>query len=184
VPWDKTESSRPQLGRYRNQTEFVVWGTNGPRPLTGPVAPGVFRQGIPRLKRHIAGKLVELMEGLLGVMRGSILDPFMGSATVGASCLRRGLPMSGSRSMRRLPMHDTRSTGRATADAAVHGGRCDPSACLANVAPSEHRDGTSATDLPPKPFEARICRLQGRALQRWKRENRHRLQTIQVDLRP
>ena len=28
--WDKTEASRPVKGRYRNQCEFVIWGTNGP----------------------------------------------------------------------------------------------------------------------------------------------------------
>lgn len=95
VPWDKTESSRPQLGRYRNQTEFVVWGSNGPRPMTGPVAPGVFRHCVPRQKHHIAGKPVELMEGLMRVMRGPILDPFAGSATIGVACLRLGLPYVG-----------------------------------------------------------------------------------------
>lgn len=95
VPWDKTEGSRPQLGRYRNQSEFVVWGTNGPRPLAGPVAPGVFRHCVPRQKHHIAGKPVELMEGLLRPMTGPILDPFAGSATIGVACLRLGLPYVG-----------------------------------------------------------------------------------------
>lgn len=95
VPWDKTESSRPQLGRYRNQTEFVVWGTNGPRPLAGPVAPGVFRHCVPRQKHHIAGKPVALMEGLLKPMHGPLLDPFMGSATIGVACLRLGIPYVG-----------------------------------------------------------------------------------------
>lgn len=95
VPWDKTEGSRPQLGRYRNQTEFVIWGSNGARPMAGPVAPGVFRHAVPRQKHHIAGKPVELMEGLLRVMRGPILDPFAGSATIGVACLRLGLPYTG-----------------------------------------------------------------------------------------
>jgi site-specific DNA-methyltransferase (adenine-specific) len=90
VPWDKTESSRPQQGRYRNQTEFVVWGTNGPRPLTGAIAPGVFRHPVPRIKHHIAGKPVELMAGLLKPMEGPVLDPFAGSATVGVACLAAG----------------------------------------------------------------------------------------------
>ena len=95
VPWDKTESSRPQLGRYRNQAEYVVWGSNGARPLAGAVAPGVMRHCVPRKKHHIAGKPVGLMTDLLRPMEGPILDPFMGSATIGVACLQLGLPYVG-----------------------------------------------------------------------------------------
>lgn len=95
VPWDKTERGRPQMGRYRAQAEYVVWGTNGARPLKGPVAPGVFRGPVPHVKHHIAGKPVDLMEGLLSVMDGTILDPFMGSGTVGLACAARGLTYIG-----------------------------------------------------------------------------------------
>ncbi|MBS7540215.1 DNA-methyltransferase, partial [Ancylobacter lacus] len=93
--WDKTEGGRPQLGRYRAQAEFVAWGTQGPRALVGPCAPGVFRASTSGRKWHIAGKPVELMEGLLQVMDGPVLDPFMGSGTVGVACARRGLPYTG-----------------------------------------------------------------------------------------
>ena len=95
VPWDKTEGSRPQRGRYRNQAEFVVWGTKGSRELAGGTAPGVFRVPVPRVKHHIAGKPVALMEGLLAIMDGPILDPFMGSATIGVACAARGLAYVG-----------------------------------------------------------------------------------------
>lgn len=95
VPWDKTERGRPQRGRYRAQAEYVVWGTNGPRPLDGKVAPGVFRMPVPHVKHHIAGKPVELMEGLMSVMDGPILDPFMGSGTVGIAAARTGRPYIG-----------------------------------------------------------------------------------------
>ncbi len=91
VPWDKTEASRPQRGRYRNQSEFVVWGSNGARPLGGPIAPGVFRMPVPRHKHHIAGKPVDLMKGLMSIMEGPVLDPFAGSATVGVACLEAGI---------------------------------------------------------------------------------------------
>lgn len=50
---------------------------------------------VPRIKHHIAGKPVELMRGLLSVMQGPILDPFMGSATVGIACLDLGLEYVG-----------------------------------------------------------------------------------------
>ncbi|MDC7787380.1 DNA methyltransferase [Rhodoplanes sp. TEM] len=95
VPWDKTEGSRPHRGRYRVQAEYAVWGSNGSRALAGPVAPGVFRAPVPRVKHHIAGKPVEVMAGLLAVMEGPILDPFMGSGTVGVACVARGLPYVG-----------------------------------------------------------------------------------------
>jgi site-specific DNA-methyltransferase (adenine-specific) len=95
VPWDKTESARPQRGRYRNQTEFVAWASNGPRPLAGPIAPGVFRAPVPHTKLHIAGKPVALMLGLLTVMEGPVLDPFAGSATIGVACLQAGLEYVG-----------------------------------------------------------------------------------------
>jgi len=95
VPWDKTERGRPLRGRYRAQAEYAVWGTNGPRPLAGPIAPGVFRMPVPQRKHHIAGKPVELMDGLLQIMDGPVLDPFMGSGPVGIACIRRGLPYVG-----------------------------------------------------------------------------------------
>ena len=87
VPWDKTERGRPQMGGYRAQAEYVVWGTTGARPLKGPTAPGVLRGAVPKRKHHIAGKPVELMASLMTIMDGPILDPFMGSGTVGIACL-------------------------------------------------------------------------------------------------
>lgn len=96
APWDKTERGRPQLGRYRAQAEYVVWGTDGARPLKGPTAPGVYRMPVPHTKHHIAGKPVELMQGLLGPMEpGPILDPYMGSGTIGLACLAEGRPYVG-----------------------------------------------------------------------------------------
>ncbi len=95
VPWDKTEASRPQRGRYRNQAEFVVWGSNGARSLDGAVVPGAFRMPVPREKLHIAGKPVDLMRALLAPMEGPILDPFMGSGTIGAACMEAGIEYLG-----------------------------------------------------------------------------------------
>jgi len=50
---------------------------------------------VPHIKHHIAGKPVELMKGLMKVMEGPILDPFMGSGTIGVACLSRGLEYVG-----------------------------------------------------------------------------------------
>jgi site-specific DNA-methyltransferase (adenine-specific) len=96
VPWDKGSRVRPHLGRYRNQAEYAVWGTNGHRPIAGPVAPGVIREGTPTGQRlHLAQKPVRLMTELLAPMDGPILDPFAGSGTVGVACLEAGIPYLG-----------------------------------------------------------------------------------------
>jgi len=45
VEWDKTEGLRPQLGRFRNQAEYVVWSSKGTMPVKrrAPDLPGVVR---------------------------------------------------------------------------------------------------------------------------------------------
>ena len=46
--WDKV-ASRPQKGRFRQQSEYIVWGSNGKMPLERNVGclPGVFRYPNP-----------------------------------------------------------------------------------------------------------------------------------------
>jgi site-specific DNA-methyltransferase (adenine-specific) len=89
--WDKTEAARPQKGRYRNQCEYLVWGSNGPLPDEGVCAPGVFRLSVAsEQKHHIAGKPTALFDGLLAICGETILDPFMGSGTTGVSAVRNG----------------------------------------------------------------------------------------------
>jgi site-specific DNA-methyltransferase (adenine-specific) len=89
--WDKTEAARPQKGRYRNQCEYVVWGTNGPAIDEGECAPGVFRYSVAsEQKHHIAGKPVSLYSDLLRICGRTILDPFMGSGTSLVACQNQG----------------------------------------------------------------------------------------------
>ena len=47
--WDKG-NSRPQKGRFRQQAEYIVWGSNGDMPISRPVPclPGVFKYGAGR----------------------------------------------------------------------------------------------------------------------------------------
>lgn len=47
--WDKG-NSRPQKGRFRQQAEYIVWGSNGDMPISRPVPclPGVFKYGNPK----------------------------------------------------------------------------------------------------------------------------------------
>ncbi len=50
---------------------------------------------MPRVKLHMAAKPVALMEQLLTPMAGPILDPFMGSGTIGEACATPGHPNAG-----------------------------------------------------------------------------------------
>ena len=51
--WDKV-ASRPQKGRFRQQSEYIVWGSNGKMPLERNVGclPGVFRYPNPQNRMH------------------------------------------------------------------------------------------------------------------------------------
>ena len=47
IPWDKTESCRPQLGLYRNQAEYVLTATHGGYDKSVRLCPpGVVREPI------------------------------------------------------------------------------------------------------------------------------------------
>ncbi len=84
--WDK-ENSRPQKGRFRQQAEFLAWGSNGSLPPNRPVPclPGVFAvrnvTGAERI--HQTQKPLELMRDVVRICTpgGSILDPFAGSGS-------------------------------------------------------------------------------------------------------
>lgn len=95
VPWDKTEATRPQMGRPRAQCEYVVWGSAGAMATREEVGvlPGLIRAGVKSdEKLHIAGKPVEVMRELARycVPGGIILDPFCGSASTGVGALLEG----------------------------------------------------------------------------------------------
>ena len=115
VPWDKTEAVRPQMGRYRNQAEFLVWGTNGHRASVGRIAPGAYRASVPRAKLHMAAKPVSLMRDLLAIIDGPGPRPVHGLLAD-----RRGLR----RARASVPRHRGRSAPlRHCLPAARSGGR-------------------------------------------------------------
>jgi site-specific DNA-methyltransferase (adenine-specific) len=89
--WDKM-SSRPQPGRFRQQTEFIIWGSNGDLPVSRPVPclPGVFTYANESRRWHQTVKPLQLMRDVarICVPGGVILDPFAGSGTtVLAACM-------------------------------------------------------------------------------------------------
>ena len=98
--WDKT-NSRPQRGRFRQQAEFVVWGSNGNMPTSrnAPVLPGVFRQSMPALTKriHQTEKPLEVMRDMVRIVEpdGIILDPFAGAGTTVLASKLEGYPAVG-----------------------------------------------------------------------------------------
>ena len=70
VPWNKTEATRPQMGRFRAQCEYVVWGSAGPMPQRTDVGvlPGFFEAGILQAEKlHLTGKPVSVMREIVRV---------------------------------------------------------------------------------------------------------------------
>lgn len=93
--WNKP-NGRPQKGRYRNEFEFIVWGSNGAMPFERGVGclPGYYRYSNVQSKDrvHQTEKPLQLITDLLEIVpKGAIvLDPFMGSGTTAEACLRTG----------------------------------------------------------------------------------------------
>lgn len=97
--WDKG-ISRNIPGRFRNDCEYIVWGTNGDMPLDWKAAkgtkamPGVYHvpSVAPKQRQHQTEKPVELLEGLLAIAPadGLVLDAFMGSGSTGVACMNTG----------------------------------------------------------------------------------------------
>jgi site-specific DNA-methyltransferase (adenine-specific) len=93
LAWHKP-AARPVQGRFTNNCEFFVWGTNGPRELAGAPLPGFITCNSPRGqdREHITEKPLELMRALVRAAPpgGLVIDPFMGSGTTGAACAAEG----------------------------------------------------------------------------------------------
>lgn len=93
--WDKTEGARPQMGAFRNQVEYILWGSNGPFQGSEAVGclPGVFRYPVKQSdKHHQTGKPTPLMRDVVRICPpgGVVLDPFAGSGTTGVAALLEG----------------------------------------------------------------------------------------------
>ena len=96
--WDKG-NSRPQKGRFRQQAEYIVWGSNGDMPVSRPVPclPGVFKYGNPQNRIHLTEKPLQLMQDLVKITEpgGHILDPFAGSGTTVLAAVKEGYDATG-----------------------------------------------------------------------------------------
>ena len=56
-------TAAPRKARFRQQAEYIVWGSNGDNPLSRPVPclPGVFKYGNPQNRIHLTEKPLQLM---------------------------------------------------------------------------------------------------------------------------
>ncbi len=96
--WDKG-NCRPQKGRFRQQSEFIVWGSNGDMPINRPVPclAGVFKYGNPSKRTHLTEKPLQLMRDVVQITEGGghILDPFAGSGTTVLASVLEGYKATG-----------------------------------------------------------------------------------------
>lgn len=93
VAWDK-QNARPQIGKFRQQCEYVVFATKGRFVAhTRTCLPGVYSCPVSSAQKvHLTSKPVALIEDLLAVTapQETVLDPFMGGGSVGEACIRTG----------------------------------------------------------------------------------------------
>lgn len=99
VVWDKG-ASRNIPGRFRNDCEYIVWGTNGRKEVDWKAAkgkkamPGIYHiNGVDtKSRRHQTEKPVELLKALCRICpeRGTVVDCFMGSGSTGIACIEEG----------------------------------------------------------------------------------------------
>lgn len=96
--WDKTEGSRPQMGWFRSQCEYVLLASKGSMGKEQDRAVRVCAAGIWRGPRtaadraHMTGKPVGLMNHLMSVLPtpAIVLDPFTGGGSTGVAALESG----------------------------------------------------------------------------------------------
>lgn len=93
IAWDK-RSSRPQIGKFRQQCEYVLFATKGRFVARARTClPGLYSYPVIAVhKVHLTSKPVALIEDLLAITapQASVLDPFMGGGSVGEACIRTG----------------------------------------------------------------------------------------------
>lgn len=97
VVWNKG-NARNIPGRFRQDCEFIVWGTNGQKSVDWTPGfsscPGFYTEKSvsSKKKHHQTEKPVELLEKLLAICpnSGTVLDPFMGSGSTGVAAVNTG----------------------------------------------------------------------------------------------
>ncbi len=94
VVWDKG-NARNIPGRFRQDCEFIIWGTNGKKSVHYVKGVKSFcgcyrvKSVSTKKKHHQTEKPVELLEELIKICPngGTVLDMFMGSGSTGVACV-------------------------------------------------------------------------------------------------
>lgn len=93
--WNKTAGARPRRGGFRQQSEYIVWGSNGRLRDDDdlPCLPGSWhRASNADPKEHVAAKPVPILLDVIALAKPCevVLDPFSGSATTGEAAIVKG----------------------------------------------------------------------------------------------
>ena len=90
IPWIKP-GARPQKGRFTQNAEYCVWGSNGHITNNNGNYSGYFIESPPptRKRIHATEKPVRLLEHLIKICPegGTVMDMFMGSGSTGVACI-------------------------------------------------------------------------------------------------
>jgi len=93
VVWNK-RASRPQIGKFRQQCEYILFGSKGRFVPAHPTCfPGVFEVPIvSKAKVHLTSKPVPLLRELMAITKPGalVLDPFLGGGTTAVAALETG----------------------------------------------------------------------------------------------
>lgn len=129
--WDKG-TTRNIPGRFRNDAEYIIWGTNGDKPVDwtqGQKAlPGVYRYNsvTPQKRYHQTEKPVALLKDILQIVPqgGLVIDGFAGSGSTGVACVEMGLRFIGieyARDYYEIMVHRIRKAEEGLSDADMDG---------------------------------------------------------------
>lgn len=97
--WDK-KNARPAKGKFKQQTEFVIWGSKKGLKRDREVG---YLKGIENInpqqggRFHQTSKPLDLMTKIIEIVEpgGTILDPFMGSGSTGVAAKEGGYSFTG-----------------------------------------------------------------------------------------
>ncbi|BCD45540.1 DNA-methyltransferase [Helicobacter suis] len=107
IVWNKGNGSRPFANAFKQQCEFILWGTKGTLPLTSRKEANYYFGYVekylhPSQKQHPTQKPIEVLKHCLQVVpkiEGQeppvVLDCFCGSGSTGVACAELGLDFIG-----------------------------------------------------------------------------------------